>query len=109
MLDHASLKVVHGLVNRSFGTANCGVSDLEVLDLGDGSIAAAARCRPRPVDEVQFHGFERIASDAAASTIAGPRLSSATRGPAVDGSASLHELDHVKVAPYIDPAIAHSR
>ena len=62
-----------------------------------------------PIWKHSIHGFERIASAAAASTIAGPGLSSATRGPAVDGTASLHELDHVKVAPYIDPAIAHSR
>ena len=38
MLDHASLKMVRGLVNRSFGNAYYGVADLEVLDLGDGSI-----------------------------------------------------------------------
>ena len=32
MLDHATLKVVHGLVDRSFGTAYRGVSDLVALD-----------------------------------------------------------------------------
>ena len=53
MLDHASLKVVRGLVNRSFGNAYCGVAVLEVHDLGDGSIVV--------VGEVDAHSVALFA------------------------------------------------
>jgi len=46
---------------------------------------------------------------AAATTNAGPSHNRAVCGPAVQGSASRHELDQVNVAPYIDAATVHTR
>ena len=66
MVDHASLKMVRGLVNRSFGNAYYGVADLEVLDLGDGSIVVVGEVDASSVAlfadmlAAQQHDFIRV-------------------------------------------------